>query len=78
MNSENSRAASTPLAMSAATARASTMPPPPDAPCRNRHTVSQPTDGASAHSTDAIAQTRVEPMSSRRRPRASDSGPSTS
>ena len=39
--------------------------------------MSQPTDGANAHSTDATPQTMVEPMSSRRRPRASDSGPST-
>ena len=36
MNSENSRAAATPLAMSAATALASTMPPPPESPCTNR------------------------------------------
>ena len=78
MNSENSRAAATPSATSAAIARASTIPPPPDAPCTNRHTVSQPADGASAHSTEATAQTSVDPMSSPRRPRASDSGPSTS
>ena len=78
MNRENRRAAATPSATSAAIARASTIPPPPDAPCTNRHTDSIAADGASAHSAEAIAQTSVEPMSRPRRPRASDSGPSTS
>ncbi len=77
MNSENSRAAATPLETSAAIALASTIPPPPDAPWKNRQTTSRPADGASAHSTEASAQTRVDPSSSRRRPQASDIGPST-
>ena len=61
MNSENSRAAATPLAISAAMALASTMPPPPEAPCTNRQTTSSVADGARAHSTEATAQTRVDP-----------------
>ena len=77
MNSEDSRAAATPLEMSAAMALASTMPPP-DAPWMKRQTTSSAADGASAPNREAIAQISVDPMSSRRRPRASDAGPSSS
>jgi len=75
MNSENSRAAATPLETSAAIARAKTIPPPPAIPWKNRQITSRPADGASAHNTEASAQTRVDPSSSRRRPQASDIGP---
>jgi hypothetical protein len=64
--------------MSAAMALASTMPPPPDAPWTKRHTTSSAADGASAHNREAIAQTSVDAISSRRLPQASDIGPSTS
>ena len=76
MNSENSRAAATPLVRSAATARASTIPPPPEAPCTNRHTVSQP-DRRRERAQHATPPRRrgSSRSSSRRRPRASDSGP---
>jgi hypothetical protein len=77
MKSENSLAAATPLVRSAATARASTMPPPPEKPCANRHAVSTAAEDASAQSREAMAQTRVAPSSRRRRPQASDNGPST-
>ncbi len=75
MNRENNLAAATPLAISAAIARASTIPPPPDRPWTNRQMISSVTDGARAQSTEATAQTRVEEISSRRRPQASDIGP---
>src|SRR3954453_13813412 len=46
MKSENSRAAATPDVRSAATARASTIPPPPAKPCTKRQAVKAATDGA--------------------------------
>ena len=78
MNSENSRAAATPLVRSAATARPIAMPAPPVAPWTNRQPVRPGAEVASAHSTEASAHTTVVPTSSRCRPQASDSGPATS
>lgn len=44
-------------------------------PWTNRQMINSVTDGARAQSSEATAQTKVEEISSRRRPQASDIGP---
>ena len=76
--SVNALAAARPVATSAITARAMTMPPAPEKPWTSRATTSTGRLGATAHAMPAATQTVALAISGRRRPYRSEIGPITS
>ena len=72
---EKYAAATFPANMSATTARPTTMPAAPAAPCTRRITMSTVMEVVTAQTTDAATNTATPISSGRRRPNRSDAGP---